>query len=130
MTQTQPVNVDRRAIDGQQNVHLGPQQVIPYNQLLGEHTRVKMRAAHYKPQTELFGTAPYVAVGRGHLHNIDASNAVRFGALPTNSNVPKRVLHERQLERWDYLDHKPRVEPGQRAGILTRIGPQYVRPGL
>lgn len=129
MSNTQPVNPARRAIDGQSTVHVGPRQVVPYNNLLGEHTRTRVRASQNKPQTELFGTAPYVAVGRGHLRNIDASNAALFGAINTSMNLPHRILSERQLNRFDFIDYKPRVER-QRTGLVTRMGPQYVRPGL
>lgn len=129
MAQTQPQQLRDRAIDGQATAHVGKEQVTTYNTLLSEHTRVKVRASQNRPQTELFGTAPYVALGRGHLHNIDASNAARFPVF-TDLNMPKRILTERQLDRWDYVTYKPRVEATQRGGVLTRIGAQYVRPGL
>lgn len=130
MSNTQPVDPMRRPIDGQATVHLGPQQVGSYNHLLATHTRTILRASQNKPQTELFGTAPYVALGRGHLRNIDASNASRFGGATTSMRVPKGILSERQLDRFDFIDFKPRVERMQRGGVLTRVGPQYLRPGL
>jgi hypothetical protein len=129
MGNTQPTNPFRRAIDGQATVHVGGRQVESLNRLLPLYTKMEQRPSQYRPQTELFGTAPYVAIGRGHLRNIDASNAALFGAKPTQMNLPRRILVERPVDRTQYIDVKPAVER-QRAGLMTRVGPQYLRPGL
>lgn len=126
---TQPTNPYKRAIDGQAIVYPGGNQVESLNRLLPLFTKVDQRPSQYRPQTELFGTAPYVALGRGHLRNIDASNAVLFGYKPTHMNLPRRILVERPVERADYIDVKPVVED-QRTGLMTRVGPQYLRPGF
>lgn len=129
MTNTQPTNPVKRAIDGQATVYVGARQVDQFNKLLPVFTRNRMRASQHRPQTELFGTAPYVAVGRGHLRNIDASNTVHFGMKPTHMNMPRRILVERIIERPEYLDIKPTAND-MRMGVQTRVGPQYVRPGV
>jgi hypothetical protein len=127
MGTTQPTNPYRRAIDGQATVHVGPRQVDGFNRLLASHTRTKVRASQNRPQTELFGTAPYIALGRGHLRDIDASNEMHYGTTVTNMNLPKRVLMEQPFDRYDYIDIKPSAVD-IRLGAMTRLGPQYVRP--
>lgn len=129
MGNTQPTNPFRRAIDGQATVHVGGSQVESLNRLLPLHTKIEQRPSQVRPQTEMFGTAPYVAIGRGHLRNIDASNAVLFGAKPTQMNLPRRILVERPVDTNQFIDVKPVVER-QRVGLMTRVGPQYLRPGL
>lgn len=129
MSTTQPTNMRRRAIDGQMTVHVGAAQVEAFTRLLPRYTRFHTRASQNKPETELFGTAPYVALGRGHLRNIDASNTVLYGAKPTSLGAPRRTVMETPIDRFDFIDYKPTAED-IRLGAMTRVGPQYVRPGV
>lgn len=130
MGNTQPTNPFKRAIDGQATVYPGASQVVTLNRLLQPvYTKMAQRPSQYRPQTELFGTAPYVAIGRGHLRDIDASNRMLFGYKPTHMNLPRRILVERPIDTSQYIDVKPAVER-QRVGLMTRVGPQYLRPGL
>ena len=110
-------------------VHVGGAQVDVYNKLLSAHTRVQTPASSNRPATELFGTAPYVAVGRGALRNPDASAAAWFPTVFPRKSVNRRYgkLAEITTHRFDYVDVPIAVEP-DRTGMLTRAGPQYVRP--
>lgn len=129
MGTTQPTDKQGVAIDGRAQVHVGAGQVDAYNRLLPEFTTVRERRSQNKPQTELFGTAPYVAQGRGHLKNIDASNASWFGAEVTHMNDPRRqVIAEKVYDRYDFVDVKP-TAADLRLGQITRTGPTYLRPG-
>ena len=110
------------------NVHVGAAQVDDWNGLmLGTHTRVHMRAAHNRPQTELFSTAPYVALGRGTLRNIDASNAMHY-PVPSSTRRSTVQPSEIPMTRLDFVDIVP-VVSSQRTGKMTRVGPAYVRAG-
>ncbi len=128
MSMPQPVNAFRRAIEGQTTVYVGARQVRGFNHLLPRFTRMQVRASQNKPETELFGTAPYVALGRGHLRNIDASNTLYYGAKPTNLNLPRRTIVETPLDRTDFIDYEP-TAADFRLGAMTRVGPQYLKPG-
>jgi hypothetical protein len=108
-----------------ESVHVGPAQVDALNALLAAHTRVAVRAAHNRPATELFGTSPYVALGRGTLRNIDASNALHY-PNPVTRRVGRRI-GEVQQDRFEFVDAKPVVD-ADRAGRSTRAGPQYAQP--
>lgn len=129
MGTTQATNKAGVAIDGRARVHVGGSQIDTFNRLLPEFTTVRHRRSQNKPQTELFGTAPYVAQGRGHLQNIDASNAAWFGAKVTHMNDPRRQeLAEHEHDRYDFIDVKPSAAD-VRLGQITRVAPKYLRPG-
>lgn len=106
-------------------VHVGAAQVNAHNALLATHSRVHVRAAHNKPVTELFGTSPYVAMGRGTLRNVDASNAMHY-PNPVTRRVGRRLSEIRQ-DRFDFVSAVPVVDAA-RAGRTTRAGPQYTQP--
>lgn len=108
-----------------ESVHIGAAQIDVFNSLLAVHSRVHLRAAHNKPATELFGTSPYVALGRGTLRNVDASNALHY-PNPVTRRVGRRIA-EIELNRFDFVDAKPVVDAA-RAGRTTRAGPQYAQP--
>lgn len=129
MGTTQPTDKEGIAIDGRAQVHVGGAQIDTYNRLLPEFTTARLRKSENKPQTELFGTAPYVAQGRGHLQNIDASNSAWFGAKVTHMNDPRRQeTAEWVYDRYDFLDVKPSATD-LRLGQITRTAPKYLRPG-
>lgn len=104
------------------NVHVGASQVDAWNSLLAQHTRVATRASQNRPQTELFGTSPYVALGRGTLRNVDTSNALHY-PNPVTRRVGRR-LAETYVGRFDFVDACPVVD-ANREGRMTRVGPQY-----
>lgn len=111
-----------------ERVHVGGPQVDVDTSLQPEFTRVRMRASQNRPQTELFSPAPYVAIGRGTLRNIDAANQAWF---PANANSKRstgaRRLAETPVARFEFVNVPPALEKC-RGGKLTRVGPQYVRP--
>jgi hypothetical protein len=130
MSTTQATSRQGVPIDGRAQVHVGGSQIDTFNRLLPEFTTVRHRRSENKPQTELFGTAPYVAQGRGHLQNVDASNAAWFGAEVTHMNDPRRQnLAEARIDRFDFLDVRPSAAD-LRLGQITRAAPKYLRPGM
>lgn len=130
MAMPQAVGKSGQAIDGRATVHVGASQVDTYNRLLPDFVTVRNRKSQNKPQTELFGTAPLVARGRGHLHDIDASNSFWFGAKHTHVNAPRRQdIAEREIDRFQFIDEKPSATD-LRLGQLTRVAPKYLRPGM
>lgn len=95
------------------------------------HTRVVLPAASNQPNTELFGTAPFMALGRGGLTNNQGS-ALNF--VHGRADVPRRsrlLTEEKQWDTFAFLGSKPRVEDTlqQRAGAGTRAGPIILNGG-
>ena len=130
MSTPQATDKQGHAIDGRVAVHVGAGQVDAFNRLLPEYTTARLRKSENKPQTELFGTAPFVARGLGHIRNADASNAAWFGAKHTHVNVPRRqAIAETEFDRFDFITVKP-SGADLRLGQMTRVAPQYVRPGV
>ena len=108
--------------------HVGVEQVDAYNALLPRHMRVKVRASRNRPQTELYGTAPYMAVGRGALMYADIDTQLRVGNRVSRDN--NRALMETNLTREEFV-HVPRelrdLPFDARLGVMTRVGPEYAR---
>lgn len=95
------------------------------------HTRVVLPAASNQPNTELFGTAPFMALGRGGLTN---NQGLALNFVNGRADIPRRtrlLTEEREWDHWQYLGSKPRVEETmqQRAGVGTRSGPVYMNGG-
>lgn len=123
-----PVDARRHPIWGLHEQGVPATHVDTYNKLLPTNFRVQVRASHNRPQTELFGTAPYTALGRGLLRYPDTSSAVRQGTwVPTRGS---RTAAEVDYNRFDFV-HVPRelTEPvnEMRYGVYTRLGPSYMQ---
>jgi hypothetical protein len=107
--------------------HVGTKQVDTYNKLLPRHMRVHLRASHNRPQAELYGTAPYMAIGRGSLLYPDIDNSLRNGNwVPSERN---RILSETHYDRRDFIriPRELRDLPFEsRFGQMTRVGPEYL----
>ena len=76
------------ASEGPRGRHVGAAQIAAFNRLLPSHSRATTLAKHHKLNTELFGTAPYVAVGRGTLRDVDNSTRLRESAY-TKRDLPR-----------------------------------------
>lgn len=95
------------------------------------YTRVVLPAASNQPNTELFGTAPFMALGRGGLTNNQGA-ALNF--VQGRADTPRRtrvLTEEKPWDRFEFLGSRPRVEDTmqQRAGVGTRAGPVYMNGG-
>ena len=116
-----------RWAQGRVDVGVGPSVVNTYNHLLGSYTRNDMPAASNRPNTELFGTAPYKTIGRGGLLN-DQGAALTFA---TGATLPQRTrrITEGAYNRYDFIDVPTAVQDTMedRAGSSSRAGPVYVR---
>lgn len=116
-----------RWAQGRIDVGVGPAVVNTYNHLLGSYTRNDMPAASNRPNTELFGTAPYKTIGRGGLLN-DQGAALTFA---TGATVPPRTrrITEGAYNRYDFISVPTAVQDTleDRAGSSSRAGPVYVR---
>lgn len=108
--------------------HVGTGQVDAYNTLLPRHMRVKVRASRNRPQTELYGTAPYMALGRGALLYPDVDTQLRMSNRVSRDR--NRALMETNLTRKEFV-HIPRelreLPFDSRMGAMTRVGPEYAR---
>lgn len=107
----------------------GPGQMDAYNSLLPVHYRTQVRASQNRPKTELFGTAPYTALGRGVMHHVDVSSML-MQANPVNERG-SRVLVEREWDTRSFIT-VPRelrdLPVDLRVGQTTRVGPAYMQP--
>lgn len=93
------------------------------------HFRVQTRAAHNKPQTELFGTAPYTALGRGQLKYVDIASLLQQGNLVSSRG--SKTLCELDLWRYDFVSLPPELRNlpfDSRLSQATRLGPDYLQP--
>lgn len=127
-SQPNPVAPRRFPMMGLNAPNMGPGQMPTYNDMLPQHYRVMHRASHNKPQTELFGTAPYIALGRGVLSHVDTSSA-----LLQSNYVPERgsrVLMEAPWTRSQYVTVPEELKQlrEMRLGQMTRVGPEYMQP--
>ena len=103
----------------------GPYQVGTLNSLIDAMpTRVLEHGN--RPNTELFGTAPFRARGDGQLMAPDASNALM--RLPISEQRCARPLAEREYPRFDYINFPNQAEWWRRGGESSRMGPIYVQP--
>ena len=106
----------------------GPAQMDAYNSLLPAHFRAKVRASQNRPQTELFGTAPYVALGRGVMHHVDTNTAL-LHSNPVHERG-SRVLTEREWDTRAFIT-VPRelreLPVDLRVGQTTRVAPSYLQ---
>lgn len=100
-----------------------------YNTLLPTHFRVQTRASQNRPQTELFGTAPYTALGRGPLKHIDTSSLLQQSNRVTARGA--RTVTEIDMNRRDFVSVPKELTAlpyETRYGRLTRAGPAYMQP--
>lgn len=108
---------------------IGPGQVATFNRLLPQNFRIQNRASQHRLQTELFGTAPYVALGRGILQHVDVSTGLIQG-----HNVSTRGSRwesaEKMYDRKAFIDvpRELRELEELRMGTMTRVAPSYAQP--
>lgn len=123
-----PMAPRRFPIQGLNTAAPGPAQMAAYNTLLPINYRVQTRASHDRPQTELFGRAPYVAVGRGVLNHIDTNTQLMQG----NPIIDRtRQLSERQWHRASFVNVPKELRElpyDSRLGKTTRVAPEYAQP--
>lgn len=106
---------------------VGPGQIDAYNRLLPVNFRMDVRSSQHRPQTQLFGTAPYIALGRGVMHHVDTNSMLQQGnPLFDRGN---RTVTERRFDTMDFvtIPEDLRQLPELRKGQMTRMGPQYIR---
>ena len=100
-----------------------------YSRLLPRHFRVHTRAAQNRPQTELYGTAPYVALGRGGLMHVDTETRLQHGDWVQGKG--SRSVSELDFDRFDFVTlpgELKKLNPEMRYGQITRVGPSYMQP--
>jgi hypothetical protein len=128
---TNPVNSRPRPIQGLWSQGVPPADVPQFNRLLPSHFRVKHRASQNRPQTELFGTAPYRALGRGTARHVDASSALLVGGDWAANKGSRSAATEAHFDR-SYFVSIPvplrRLETELRYGASTRMSPAYAQP--
>jgi len=102
--------------------------VDAYNRLLPINFRMQTRSSQNKPQTQLFGRAPFIARGKGELRYTDTSTM-----LQQSNWVPgrgSRKLTEMNVDRNDFVTI-PRdlatLPFESRLGQMTRTGPSYMQ---
>lgn len=126
LSRPQPLHPRQYPIQGLNNPAIGPGQVDAYNTLLPTHFRVQTRASQNRPQTELFGTAPYLALGRGVAQHVDVSTMLLQGnPLFDRGN---RVLEERAWPREQFVTVPAELRDlpvDTRLGEFTRSAPEY-----
>lgn len=123
-----PVAPQRFPIQGLNNPAWGPRQVDAYNALLPGHYRVHTRAAQNRPLTELFGTAPYLALGRGILNHVDTNTTLLQGNPINDRN---RRLSEREWDRTAFVTVPKELRElpfDTRKSATTRVSPEYAQP--
>lgn len=104
--------------------HSGPAQVDTLNTLVDAiPTRVEEHGN--RPNTQLFGTAPFKARGDGQLQQPDVSN--KLMRQPVYWKECTRPLSEIPYNRYDYVAFPNRTEWWHRGGESTRVGPQYTQ---
>ncbi len=114
-------------IDGRTAQYVGPDQVGAYNALLPRHERVRIRASQHRPETELYGTAPYM-IRRGQNARVD-----EWSRLRQSSWVPvagsRQATAEATYDIMDFVTVPPQLLnlPETRLGKLTRVGPEYMQ---
>ena len=122
----QPLHPRQYPIQGLNRPAIGPAQVDAYNALLPAHFRVHTRASQNRPQTELFGTAPYLALGRGVAQHVDVSTMLQQGnPLFDRGN---RVLEERPWPREQFVTVPAELRDlpnDTRLGEWTRMNAEY-----
>lgn len=127
--QVNPGDPRRFPIQGLNAPHMGPSQVATYNRLLPYNYRVEHRSSRNRLETELFGRAPYIALGRGVMFHVDDSTKLAQGnPLFDRGN---RVIMERPWDRRQFvtIPHDLKTLPVEtRKGQITRMAPQYLQP--
>ena len=126
---TRPNPVNPQAVPMWASVPGYGHQVAAYNRMLPAHSRVEVRASESRPQTQLYGTAPYRAQGRGTLLHTDVSTTMMHGNWITSKG--SRVLTELPLDRYDFItipEDLKRLPFESRFGQITRVGPAYAQP--
>lgn len=103
--------------------------VDAYNSLLPANYRMQIRASQNRPQTELFGTAPYIALGRGPLKYTDTQSSLQQSNWVAGKG--SRMINEIDLYRYDFVTLPPdlvNIPFDSRLGQMTRAGPAYMQP--
>ena len=124
-----PVNSRAQPMWGLQDAGVPPQAIDSMNALLPANFRVQTRASQNRPQTELFGTSPFLARGAGVLKTPDVSSQLLEGTY--TSQRGSRSIAELPFDRQDFVAVPPALAgegPEVRYGALTRVAPSYMQP--
>lgn len=103
----------------------GPTHIDAWNSLV-EGMPVRVLEQGNRPNTELFGTAPFRARGDGHLMAPNDSNTLM--RMPITEQRCARPIAEREYPRFDYVGFPNQAEWWRRGGESSRMGPVYVQP--
>ena len=104
----------------------GSFQVDKLNDLVEQSLPTRVLEHGNRPNTELWGTAPFRARGDGHLLMPDVSNLLM--RLPVSEQRCARPLSEQEYPRYDYIAFPNNAEWWRRGGESARMGPIYVQP--
>jgi hypothetical protein len=102
---------------GCRQFYVGESTVDDYNTILSDPTRPLPR-----PQTELFGVAPYKARGDGHLDMPDNHSLLHLTGFNPHCS---RALGEVDFDRWQCINAPNAAETTARGGVSTRFGAVY-----
>ena len=103
----------------------GKYQVDTLNGLI-ENMPTRVLEHGNRPNTELWGTAPFRARGDGHLMAPDVSNVLM--RQPISEQRCARPLAEKEYPRYDFIAFPNNAEWWRRGGESSRLGPVYVQP--
>ena len=125
-TRTNPVNP--RALAMWAEVPGVPAAAVDtYNRLLPISFRSQVRSAENKPQTALYGTAPFL--GRGQLAYTNTSSLLQQGQFVPGRG--SRTVTEIDMRRSDFVTIPTSLSSlpfEARLGELTRFAPTYSQP--
>lgn len=128
-SRTNPVNSRQNPMWGLTDHGVPGARIGTYNKLLPTNFRMQVRAAQNKPQTELFGTAPYIALGRGVLRHTDTSSLLQQSNWVERRG--SRSIAEIDYNRFEYVSipkNLSALAPELRFGAMTRVAPAYLQP--
>lgn len=126
---TNPLEPRQHPIMGLNAPNTGGCQMKQYNSMLPRNFRMQTRASQNRLHTELFGTAPYMALGRGVLKHVDVSTMLQQGNWVPEG--PSRTLMESKWDRNQFVTipkELKQLKPELRYGSMTRVGPSYMQP--
>jgi hypothetical protein len=119
MSETQPVNPRRPAL-GLDAPGVGADVVGVYNKIgVPPTTRTKRLKSQQEINTELYGTAPYLASGDGVMFNVEASNKLRDSIPLLKGYRSKYITADRPYDTWSF-----NTVPNAAQSIADQFGAQ------
>lgn len=131
MSRPAPVAARSHVVQGLPTIGVASDAVGAYNSLLPANYRMAKRASQNRLQTELVGTSPYMALGRGIANHVDTNTALLQGTRE-GRDASRATAGERTWDRRDFVavpsDLRLLPQDELRFGAMTRVGPAYAQP--